>query len=107
MKIISATLRRSLHGGFYKNKDFEICGDEIREIFEIPRNIKKIWIEIHDRPAKDRYAFSVEACGGYVCLFSREKKEKEIECHHSTLYWLNRNLAWKKVYYAEFWYEVL
>jgi len=83
-----------------------LCHQEIRRFFHLPNSAKVIFIEIHDRPAKDRLAIRIVGHMDHVELKSMEKKRP---VHIRTLpeqeKWLHRRLKFDKTYFAGLWYE--
>ena len=103
MKIASVDLARtSRYLAFRSDLPFvRICGRWFHGAFELPEDVKAVTFVVHDRPAADRYAFSL-ACR--ACVTSHERG-CDIFCFDEFTDWLeDQGLKPGKIYYAEVWY---
>jgi len=114
MKITKLKAKRNCWGDFDVDggtRYLALCHQAIRRFFLLPKSAKVIFIEIHDRPAKDRLAIRIKEERNFweemaVKLHSLERKKAVLiyitGCQER---WLKRRLKVGKTYFAELWYE--
>lgn len=80
-----------------------ICRGWFCENFFIPNNLRAVRLDVHDKPGKDRYAFSPCVHSKWVAV--HETPKHEIGCYMDLFNWLKREgLEPGTIYYAEVWY---
>jgi len=76
-----------------------ICRSGIRELFDVPYKAKKLWVVLHDRPARDRIEIT-NIRNQYMDL-DGERRLVFLMFYS----WICKFMKERELIYAEFWYE--
>jgi len=75
------------HGGKADDGEMSICPRRLAEYFEIPKDVSRIWVALHDRAGANRYAMTIDRHDESQCFITIEDtKTWEISLDHGEKY---------------------